>query len=214
MKREDLRVYAVTDRRWARGRGLPEMVAQAVRGGATCVQLREKECSSREFYEMALELRKLLTRLNVPFIINDRIDIALAVKADGVHLGRTDMPVEAARRIMGSKAIIGVTASTALEVGAARLAGADYIGLGAIYPSETKKDHSPVIGLEGLRLIRNANSLPIVATSGINARNAADVIAAGADGVAVVSAIFGASNIEQAAREVASAVNVGLQKRR
>lgn len=193
---------------------MPEMVAAAVRGGATCVQLREKECDSREFYELAIELRKLLTRLNVPFIINDRLDIALAVKADGVHLGRTDMPIEVARRLLGSKAIIGVTASTALEVGAARLAGADYIGLGAIYASETKKNHSPVIGLDGLRLIRNANSLPIVATSGITARNAADVIAAGADGVAVVSALFAATNIEQAAREMASSINVGMQKRK
>jgi len=196
-------LYLVTDRRMAGSRPLAEVVGAAIRGGVTCVQLREKTCGTREFMEQADALLPMMRRRGIPLIINDRIDVALAVGADGVHLGQKDMPLASARRIFGSDRIIGVSAESLEDALAAEEGGADYLGVSPIYATPTKTDTAPALGLEGLRRIRAAVKLPLVGIGGLNRDNAADVIRNGADGVAVVSAIMKATDPEAAARELA-----------
>ena len=188
----DYSLYLVTDRRRSLGRSTVEVVAAAVSGGVTCVQLREKHCSTREFLEEARRVRELLVGTGVPLIINDRLDVALAVAADGVHLGQNDMHISDARRLVGERLVIGISAESVADAIRAEAEGADYIGVSPVFTTPTKMDTAPPLGLEGLREIRRAVSLPLVAIGSIRHDNAAEVLRAGADGLAVVSAIVSA----------------------
>jgi thiamine-phosphate pyrophosphorylase len=199
-KMVDYSLYLVTDRGLSRGRPTLEIVSAAVAGGVTVVQLREKTAETREFVEEALAIRAYLKERKIPLIINDRIDVAQAVSADGVHLGQKDMPIELARKIVGDSMIIGISAESVADAVAAQEAGADYLGVSPIYATPTKTDTAPALGLEGLRQIRESVDLPLVGIGGLKAENAARVIEHGADGVAVVSAIVSADDPEQAAR--------------
>lgn len=188
----DYSLYLVTDRRLSLGRSTVEVVAAAVSGGVTCVQLREKHCSTREFLEEARRVRELLVGTGVPLIINDRLDVALAVAADGVHLGQNDMHISDSRRLVGERLVIGISAESVADAIRAEAEGADYIGVSPVFTTPTKMDTAPPLGLEGLREIRRAVSLPLVAIGSIRHDNAAEVLRAGADGLAVVSAIVSA----------------------
>lgn len=194
-----LLLHLVTDRTLSRGRSLVEVVREAVAGGVTCVQLREKNCSTRQFLEEALLLKELLQPLGLPLIINDRVDIALAVGADGVHLGQSDMPISHARRLLGPDCLIGISAESMEDALAAEQQGADYIGISPVFSTPTKTDTAPALGLDGIRQIRKLVRIPLVGIGGINLTNACQVLAAGADGVAVVSAIMAAESPRQAA---------------
>ena len=188
----DYSLYLVTDRALSLGRSTVEVVRAAIRGGVSCVQLREKGCSTREFMDEARLLKALLAGTGVPLFINDRLDVALAVGADGVHLGQNDMHIADARRLVGNRMIIGISAESVADAVRAEAEGADYIGASPVFTTPTKTDTAPPLGLDGLRAIRRAVQLPLVAIGGINADNAAQVLRAGADGLAVVSAIVSA----------------------
>ena len=188
----DYSLYLVTDRRLSLGRSTVEVVAAAVSGGVTCVQLREKHCSTREFLEEARRVRELLVGTGVPLIINDRLDVALAVAADGVHLGQNDMHLSDARRLVGERPVIRGSAESVAAPLRPDAESADYIGVSPVFTTPTKMDTAPPLGLEGLREIRRAVSLPLVAIGSIRHDNAAEVLRAGADGLAVVSAIVSA----------------------
>ena len=188
----DYSLYLVTDRALSLGRSTVEVVRAAIRGGVSCVQLREKGCSTREFMDEARLLKALLAGTGVPLFINDRLDVALAVGADGVHLGQNDMHIADARRLVGNRMIIGISAESVADAIRAEAEGADYIGASPVFTTPTKTDTAPPLGLDGLRAIRRAVQLPLVAIGGINADNAAQVLRAGADGLAVVSAIVSA----------------------
>jgi thiamine-phosphate pyrophosphorylase len=198
----DYSLYLVTDRGLAKGRSTLEIVKAAVEGGITCVQLREKDCSTLEFIRQAFEIKDFLKACGVPLIINDRVDVAQAVEADGVHLGQTDMPLEIAKKILGGSMIIGISAESLEDALEAEKGGADYLGVSPIYATPTKTDTAPPLGLEGLRTIREAVKLPLVAIGGLNQDNAAAVIRSGGDGVAVVSAIVAAGDPASAARNL------------
>ncbi|WP_028321853.1 thiamine phosphate synthase [Desulfatiglans anilini] len=206
IKQIDYSLYLVTDRSLARGRPTRAIVEAAVRGGVTCVQLREKTCSTRTFIEEALGLRSLLHEHGIPLIINDRVDVALAVEADGVHLGQTDMPLPQARAILGDKALIGISAESLDDALRAEAEGADYIGVSPIFTTPTKTDTAPALGLGGLAAIRAAVRLPLVGIGGLNLENAAEVIRHGGSGLAVVSAIVSAEDPEAAARRLRAAI--------
>jgi thiamine-phosphate diphosphorylase len=188
----DYSLYLVTDRALSRGRTTVDIVREAVGGGITCVQLREKDCPTREFIAEARLLKSLLNPAGIPLIINDRLDVALAVGADGVHLGQQDMDIADARRLVGPKIAIGISAESLEDAVRAEAQGADYIGISPVFATTTKEDTAAPLGLNGIRRIRAAVSLPLVGIGGITADNAAAVIAAGADGIAVVSAIIAA----------------------
>lgn len=198
----DYSLYLVTDRGLARGRSTLDIVKAAVRGGVTCVQLREKDCSTMEFIEQALSIKDYLSSRGIPLIINDRLDVAQAVKADGIHLGQTDMPLDMARAIVEDSMIIGISAESLEDAVEAEKGGADYLGISPIYATPTKTDTAPPLGLEGLRQIRAAVKIPLVGIGGLNRENAAEVICNGADGVAVVSAIVAAEDPEAAAAQL------------
>ena len=210
-KNIDYSLYLVTDRGLSRGRPTIDIVEAAVKGGVTCVQLREKDCSTREFIEQAQAVRDRLRALAIPLIINDRLDVAMAVKADGVHLGQTDMPLEMARAIVKDTMLIGISAESLHDAVEAEKGGADYLGVSPIYATPTKTDTAPPLGLEGLRQIDKTVNLPLVGIGGLNQNNAGDVIRSGADGVAVVSAIVAAGNPEQAARNLRSTIEEARQ---
>jgi thiamine-phosphate pyrophosphorylase len=198
----DYSLYLVTDRGLARGRSTIDIVHSALQGGITCVQLREKNCSTLEFIEEALALKDVLKSTGVPLIINDRIDVALAVEADGVHLGQTDMPLTMAKKILGNTMIIGISAESLEDAMEAEKNGADYLGVSPIYATPTKTDTAAPIGLEGLREIRKTVQLPLVGIGGLNRDNSAAAIRSGADGVAVVSAIVAADDPATAAGDL------------
>jgi len=202
LKHVDYSVYLVTDRDLSLGRSTLEIVTAAVSGGTTIVQLREKSANTREFIQEALKLKAYLKKMGVPLVINDRLDVAQVVQADGVHLGQTDLPIEMARNIVGEQMLIGISAESLGDAIEAEKAGADYLGVSPIYATPTKTDTAPPLGLEGLRQIRHSVNLPLVGIGGLNRSNAGAVIEAGADGVAVVSAIVSADNPELAAREL------------
>ena len=202
MGRIDYSLYLVTDRALARGRPLADVVRAAVAGGVTCVQLREKEASAREFAAAARELLALLRPLGVPLIVNDRIDVALAAGADGVHVGQQDLSVADARRLGPPGWIVGVSAESVADAARAERDGADYVGASPIFATPTKTDHAPPLGLAGLRALRAATKLPLVAIGGLHAGNARETIRAGADGLAVVSAIVAADDPRAAAAEL------------
>jgi thiamine-phosphate pyrophosphorylase len=197
----DYTLYLVTDRELMSSATVEESVEQAVLGGCTLVQLREKKISSADFYETAVKVREITARLGVPLIINDRADIALAVDADGVHVGRDDLPVRTVRRIIGPDKIVGVSADNLAESLDAAEGGADYLGVGAMYATGTKTDAN-ITGMEELRRIRSAVSLPIVVIGGINKDTVANFRDTGVDGLAVVSAIVARPDVAGAAREL------------
>jgi thiamine-phosphate pyrophosphorylase len=199
-----LRLCLVTDRRLAGGRPLRDIVAAAVRGGATMVQLREKEATTRAFLEEARALKAMLQPLGVAFVVNDRLDIALAIDADGLHVGQDDMPVAEARRLLGPDRIIGLSITEPAQALRADAAAADYLGVGPVYAQQTKEDAAAPLGIEGFRQARRLTRAPIVVIGGLTPENSAPLLAAGADGLAVVSAIGGASDPERAARGFAS----------
>jgi len=200
--RIDYSLYLVTDRALARGRPLADVVRAAVAGGVTCVQLREKEASAREFAAAARELLALLRPLGVPLIVNDRIDVALAAGADGVHVGQQDLSVADARRLGPPGWIVGVSAESVADAARAERDGADYVGASPVFATPTKADHAPPLGWAGLRALRAATKLPLVAIGGIHVGNARETIRAGADGLAVVSAIVAADDPRAAAAEL------------
>ena len=206
-----LGLYLVTDERLSRGRATAEIVRAAIRGGIDAVQLRGKDLPAREQLAIGRELRAITRDAGVLFIVNDRVDLALALAADGVHVGQDDLPAEIVRRLVGPEMIIGVSAATIPEALAARAAGADYLGVGAIYGTATKLDAGAATGSALLGTIAGAVDLPLVAIGGINATNVAEVIAAGAAGAAVVSAIIAADDPEAAARELQRRIAAALR---
>ncbi|MGA2492742.1 MAG: thiamine phosphate synthase [Roseiarcus sp.] len=199
-----LRLCLVTDRGLAAGRSVIDVALAAVRGGATMVQLREKNATTRAFVEEARALKAALVPLGVPLAINDRLDVALAVDADGLHVGQDDMPVEAARRLLGPGAFIGLSITAVEQALRPDAAAADYLGVGPIYAQQTKVDAAAPLGLDGLRRIRGLTGKPVVAIGGLTPDNSAPALAAGADGLAVVSAIVAAADPEAAARRFIS----------
>ena len=200
MRPDQLRLYLVTDRPLSMGRDLEWIVAEAVKGGATMVQLREKDIDTRGFIELARRLQPVLKEAGVPLIINDRVDVALAVDADGVHIGQSDMPYEIARRLLGPDKIIGLSVENMDEVREANSLDVDYIGVSPVYSTATKTDTAPPFGLEGLREAVRLSRHPAVAIGGMNASTAHDVLLTGVDGIAVVSAICSAPDPCTAAR--------------
>lgn len=199
-------LYVITDAQLARGRSHREVIRAAIAGGATVVQYREKEGTTRQMMEEARAVRELAHQAGLPFIVNDRLDIALAVDADGVHVGQEDMPAPLARKLIGPGKIVGVSATNLEEALQAERDGADYIGAGPVFATPTKPDAAPPMGLDGLAEICRRVFIPVVAIGGINEENAGAVIAAGADGVAVISAIVAAPDVEAAARRLRQTV--------
>jgi thiamine-phosphate pyrophosphorylase len=195
-------LYLCTDRPLALGRPIAQAVEEAILGGVTLVQLREKEAGTREFYRIALEVQEITKRYRIPLVINDRLDIALAIKAEGLHLGQEDMPVKVARQLVGGRLFIGVSARTVELARAAEEDGADYLGVGPVYPTKTKQNLPDGIGLERIQAICRAVHIPVVGIGGINGTNAGAVMQTGAAGVAVVSGILSAPDIREAARTI------------
>lgn len=201
----DYTLYLCTDRDLMSTDTIEEAVEQAVKGGCTVVQIREKDCSSLEFYETALRVKKITDEYKIPLIINDRVDIALAVNADGVHVGQDDLPAASVRRILGGDKVIGVSAGSVREAVKAREDGADYLGVGAMHATSTKTD-ADVTTVEELKKIREMVDLPIVAIGGMNKQTLPELKGTGVDGIAVVSAVIAADDIERAASELSEAV--------
>ncbi|SHE99958.1 thiamine-phosphate pyrophosphorylase [Caldanaerobius fijiensis DSM 17918] len=209
----DLRLYAVTDRSYLKGIDLVSAVELAIRGGATIIQLREKEISSKEFYELALKVKEVTKHNNIPLIINDRVDIALAVDADGVHVGQEDLPAEVVRRLIGPDKILGVSASTVEEAVKAERDGADYLGVGAVYTTLTKPE-ADAIGIEGLQKIKEAVSIPVVAIGGITQENAYEImLKSEVDGISSVSAVF-SGDVEENSRRLLQTIEKAISDRR
>jgi thiamine-phosphate pyrophosphorylase len=202
----DWSVYLVTDPLLVGGRPLTEVVAAAVRGGVRVVQYRDKEASTREMVVMAAELAAVCRRMGAWFLVNDRLDVALAVDAAGVHVGQDDMPVATARRLLGPDKLLGVSVHNEAEIRQAELDGADHVSLSPIFATPTKPDHQSPLGLEGVRRLSGLAHIPVIAIGGIHVGNAAEVIRAGARGICVVSAIIAAPDPELAARELKGAV--------
>ncbi|MCG5237624.1 thiamine phosphate synthase [Xanthobacter oligotrophicus] len=202
----DLTLYLVTDPRLVATRGLLATVDAAVRGGATIVQLRDPDAHGRALVEQARALKALLAPLGIPLIINDRVDVAVAADADGVHLGQDDMTPADARTVLGPSRILGLSVGNPAEYAASDLGSVDYLGVGPVKATGTKADAGGAIGAAGVAAIRALTRLPIVGIGGLGTADVADVIRAGADGVAVVSAICAASDPEQAARALKAAV--------
>ena len=196
LDRRAMLLYAITDRAWLNGRTLYEQVEDALKGGITCLQLREKNLYYDSFLAEAIEIRQLCKKYNVPFIINDNIDIALKCGADGVHIGQRDTDAKQARALIGRDKILGVTAKTVSQARKAAEDGADYLGTGAVFATSTKPD---AIGIsrDTLKSICQSVDLPIVAIGGINSENILQLTGSGVDGVALVSAIFSAENITE-----------------
>lgn len=202
----DLSVYLVTDPRLTAQRGLVETVSQAVAGGVTIVQLRDPDAKGRALVEAARALVALLRPLGIPLIVNDRVDVALAADADGVHLGQDDMEPGPARAQLGPDRILGLSVGTPAELAISDLSSVDYVGVGPVRATGTKADAGSAIGLEGLAAMRKRIPLPVVGIGGLDAALAADVIRAGADGVAVVSALCAAPDVTAAARRLTAEV--------
>lgn len=196
-----MRLYAVTDRAWVGKQTLYEQVEAALKGGVTCVQLREKELSEEDFLAEAKEIKALCSRYHVPFFINDNVDIAIKCQADGVHVGQEDMKASDVRSKVGDQMIIGVSAHSVEEAVEAVKNGADCLGVGAMFTTSTKADAS-VLPKETLRAICEAVDVPVVAIGGIGESNILELAGTGADGVALVSAIFGAADIEAQCRKL------------
>ena len=200
-KKIDYSIYLVTDRDLMSTETLEEAVEEAIKGGCTLIQLREKNCSSLDFYNTALNVKKITDKYNVALLINDRLDIALAVDAAGVHVGQSDLPCSVVRKIIGNDKIIGVSAGNLKDALKAQEDGADYIGVGAMYATGTKKDAKPT-SMDELKKIRENVSIPIVVIGGINKDRIRDFDGIGIDGLAIVSAIIAQKDIRKATEEI------------
>jgi thiamine-phosphate pyrophosphorylase len=216
--RVDLRLNAIVDPERAGGHQLADLARQCARGGATLVQLRDKLSATRAMIEEARAIKKALADSGVPFVVNDRVDVAMAADADGVHLGQDDMAVEDARQLLGPDAIVGLSIKSVAEAEAAPLALIDYVGSGGVYVTASKQQNNPPIGPAGLaRIIAalrcRASDLPVCGIAGIDANNAGEVIAAGADGVAIISALSLTPDPAAAARTLRDIVDGMLAKR-
>lgn len=204
-------LYAVTDRTWVKDTTLMDQVKEALEGGITFLQLREKHLSKEEFIKEAREMKKLSKKYKVPFVINDNIEVALAVDADGVHIGQDDMSVEEARKLLGEDKIIGVSAHNVEEAIKAQKGGADYLGVGAVCATSTKKDAN-VVSKEEIKKICHTVEIPVVAIGGIKKENIKTLEGTDVDGVAVVSAIFAAKDIKKDTKQLRSLVEEMKQK--
>jgi len=213
----DLRLYALVDPERAAGWSLPDLARRVAQGGATLVQLRDKQSGTRAMIDEARAIKAALAATRVPFIINDRVDVAFAAGADGVHVGEDDMQPADARRLLGPDAIIGLSIKTQAQAQTAPLEHLSYVAIGGVFPT-TSKDNPPPIGIDGLRNIvaavrARAPGFPIGAIAGITEANAAEVIAAGADGIAVISALSFAPDPAQAAQRLRGIVDAALKRR-
>lgn len=205
-KQVDYSLYLVTDRGYLRGRDLCQMIAQAIEGGVTVVQLREKTVSTLEFFQIALRVQEITRKYEIPLIINDRLDIAQAINSDGLHIGQDDLPLPIARRILGDNKIIGVSVSTIEEALLAQEQGADYLGVGAIFSTFTKTD-AKLVSIEQLQLIKKTVAIPVVAIGGINETNIQRVMPSGINGISVVSAILDKDDPRTAATQLRHLLN-------
>lgn len=205
-------LYLVTDRASLRGRDLLTAIEAAIQGGVTMVQLREKEISSRDLFQLAQQVRLLTDRYQIPLMINDRLDIAVAIDAAGVHVGQSDLPAPVVRRILGPDKILGVSAATLREAKQAYLDGADYLGVGAIFPTTTKSDAQST-PIERLAQIKTSVPLPVVAIGGINEKNLSLLAETDIDGIAVVSAILGNDDIKCASEALSMQLPILKRKR-
>lgn len=210
--RETFLLYAVTDRRWTGEKTLFEQVEAALKGGITCLQLREKTLDFQPFLDEALEIKKLCRRYGVPLIINDNLHVALAADAEGLHVGQDDMGVGEARRLLGEKKILGVSVQTVEQALWAEESGADYLGVGAVFSTSTKDD-ATCVSLETLRCIASSVSIPVCAIGGITKENLGKLAGTGIDGVALVSAIFASKDIERTCRELRRLLETGILRR-
>lgn len=196
-----LLLYAVTDRTWLKGRSLADAVDEALKAGVTFLQLREKDLDYDSFLSLAIEIKKIAKKYNIPYVINDNVDIAPACDADGVHVGQDDMKANDVRKIIGPDRILGVSAQTVEQAVEAEKNGADYIGVGTVFPTSTKPE-AEAVSFETLREICGAVSIPVVAIGGINRDNVTKLAGSGIAGIAVVSAIFARDNITAAIKEL------------
>ena len=208
--KKDLLLYAVTDRHWLNGRSLRQVVEESLDGGVTMVQLREKQLEEGTFLEEAKELQALCRQRRIPFLVNDNVDIALAMNADGVHVGQSDMEALDVRKKLGPDKIIGVSAQTVEQALLAQAHGADYLGVGAVFPTGSKDD-AVEVPFETLKAICQAVRIPVVAIGGISKANVEQLRGSGICGVAVISAIYGADDIEGATRELKEAVRATVE---
>jgi len=200
--REALSLYLVTDDKYLEGKNILQVLNLAVEGGVTAIQFRLKKKNDRELLALAKAIRTLTTEKRLLFIIDDRLDLALAAEADGVHLGKEDIPLEEARKIGGKELIIGVTVENEKEAKEAALAGADYLGTAAVFPTPTKSYNGPPLGKDELQKIAAAVDIPVVAIGGIKKENAFDILQTGVTGIAVISAILNADDPQKAAQEL------------
>jgi len=215
----DVRVYALVDPERAGGHALPALASQLAAGGATLFQLRDKHGGTRAMVDEARAIKQSLAPFGIPLVINDRVDVALAAGAHGVHVGQDDMAVDDARRLLGPDALIGLSIKTVAQAEAAPVDLLDYVGIGGVFATTSKNNPDPPIGVEGLRRIadvfrRRAPKLPLCAIAGIDASNAGSAVAAGVDGVAVISALSLASNPTDATRALLGIVDAALSERR
>ncbi|MBO7420892.1 MAG: thiamine phosphate synthase [Spirochaetaceae bacterium] len=199
--KKSLLLYAVTDRHWLNGMTLEQQVELAIKGGATFVQLREKNADEDEFLELALKVQKVCRAYRVPFVINDNVELAKKIDADGVHVGQEDMNALDVRKLIGSKKILGVSASTVSEALLAEKQGADYLGVGAVFATNSKDDAESV-SHQALKEICDAVKIPVVAIGGISLNNVGELKGSGIAGISVISAIFGAADIEEASKKL------------
>lgn len=212
VRRVDWSLYVITDRLLAGGRRLEDVVRAAIAGGATAIQFREKDSPAWEAFQLGLALRGITRKAGVPFIVNDRLDLALALEADGAHVGQEDLPAREARRLLGPGRILGVSVETVEQAVRAVEEGADYLGAGSVFATATKPDAGAPIGLGGLARICGAVNIPVVAIGGINRGNAGEAISCGAAGVAVVSAVMAAPDVEAATRTLQRAIQEGRRE--
>ncbi len=205
MNNIDLSLYLVTDKSEDVEKFL-NTIEEAIKGGTTVVQIREKTADTLDFYNLALKVKEITTKYNVPLIINDRVDVALAIDADGVHVGQSDMPCEVTRRLIGENKILGVSAATIEEAQKAQKDGADYIGTGAVFPTQTKDD-APSVTKQELKEIVDSIDIPVVAIGGINLENAHELVDTGISGLSVVSAIMSSDNPKKSSEELLKIFN-------
>lgn len=207
----DLSLYLVTDKRNKTDEEFLEIIEEAIKGGTTVVQIREKEGETLDFYNLALKVKEITSKYNVPLIVNDRIDVALAIKSEGVHIGQTDMPADVARSLIGDEMILGVSASTVKEARKAEKDGADYIGTGAVFPTATKDD-APSITKDDLKEVTSSINIPTVAIGGITLENASELAGTGIAGISVVSAIMNSKDPKTASENLLKIYNEKIDK--
>ena len=207
----DLSLYLVTDKRNKTDEEFLEIIEEAIKGGTTVVQIREKEGETLDFYNLALKVKEITSKYNVPLIVNDRIDVALAIKSEGVHIGQTDMPADVVRSLIGDEMILGVSASTVEEARKAEKDGADYIGTGAVFPTATKND-APSITKDDLKEVTGSINIPTVAIGGITLENASELAGTGIAGISVVSAIVNSKDPKIASENLLKIYNEKIDK--